>query len=119
MGIYVDPLSTSSPQPNVPPPSTSTEVQPLNSRGTPTVSTVHEDLYIIDPSQLIFLCIIPATPIIPRETIPHEPLRDIPMPTNKNDPGDPTPSQSLTWHQDIMMTMTPQKSWKSLPFRNL
>ncbi|ERM95399.1 hypothetical protein AMTR_s00008p00226310 [Amborella trichopoda] len=85
MGIYDDPLLTSDPQPSVSPPPTSTEVQPSDSRSKATVSTIHEDLYIIEPSLLIFPCIIPATPMIPRETIPQGPLRDISMPTTQND----------------------------------
>ncbi|ERN16450.1 hypothetical protein AMTR_s00052p00197150 [Amborella trichopoda] len=78
MRIYVDSLSTGDPPPNVPPPSTSTKVQPSDSRGKAVNYTVHEELYIIDPFLLIFLCIILATRMIPRETILQEPLISMP-----------------------------------------
>ncbi|ERN11854.1 hypothetical protein AMTR_s00020p00113240 [Amborella trichopoda] len=90
MGMYVEPLPTSDPQPNVPPPSTSTKVRPSDSRGA-TVSTVYEELYIIEPSLVIFPCIIPATPMVPRKAIPQEPLRGILMLIIQNDQVDPTP----------------------------
>ncbi|ERN16419.1 hypothetical protein AMTR_s00052p00155320 [Amborella trichopoda] len=108
MRIYVDSLPTGDPQPNVPPPSTSTKVQPWDSRGKATNYTVREESYIIDPFSLIFLCIILATRMIPREAILQEPLRDISMPAIQNDQGHLTPSESQTWHQDIMMTITPE-----------